>query len=106
LYFGYQKPEIVSISNDLLPRQESNLDSSDPESDVLPVTPQGNRAFPIYEKCERKAIGKMVNLKMASVPFMITGSGEAKDATFSRVGSISPAHTQIDFALFLDILFS
>jgi hypothetical protein len=48
----------------------------------------------------------MVNLKMASVPFMITGSGEAKDATFSRVGSISPAHTQIDFALFLDILFS
>ena len=26
----------------LLPRQESNLNSSDPESDVLPITPRGN----------------------------------------------------------------
>lgn len=26
----------------LLPRQGSNLDSSDPESDVLPITPRGN----------------------------------------------------------------
>ncbi len=25
----------------MLPRQGSNLDSSDPESDVLPITPQG-----------------------------------------------------------------
>lgn len=27
----------------LLPRQESNLNSSDPESDVLPVTPRGKQ---------------------------------------------------------------
>ena len=26
----------------LLPDQGSNLDSSDPESDVLPITPSGN----------------------------------------------------------------
>jgi hypothetical protein len=30
-----------------LPREGSNLDSSDPESDVLPVTPQGNSNFQI-----------------------------------------------------------
>ena len=28
----------------LLPRQGSNLDSSDPESDVLPITPRGKNA--------------------------------------------------------------
>jgi hypothetical protein len=28
----------------LLPRQGSNLDSSDPESDVLPITPRGKSA--------------------------------------------------------------
>ncbi len=27
----------------MLPRQVSNLNSSEPESDVLPITPQGNK---------------------------------------------------------------
>ncbi len=32
---------------DWLPRQGSNLESSDPESDVLPITPRGN--FPMQQ---------------------------------------------------------
>ena len=42
----------------MLPRQGSNLDSSDPESDVLPVTPRGNEFAEnvlIYETGVRKA---------------------------------------------------
>ena len=36
----------------LLPDQVSNLNSSDPESDVLPITPSGNEAakLNIYQK--------------------------------------------------------
>ncbi len=30
-----------------LPRQGSNLDSSDPESDVLPITPQGSIGYQV-----------------------------------------------------------
>lgn len=33
---------ILILIDYLLPRQGSNLDSSDPESDVLPITPQGS----------------------------------------------------------------
>jgi hypothetical protein len=33
---------------DWLPRQGSNLDSSDPESDVLPITPQGSVGAPSF----------------------------------------------------------
>ncbi len=32
----------------LLPRQGSNLKSSDPESDVLPITPRGNNLFSYF----------------------------------------------------------
>jgi hypothetical protein len=42
-----------------LPRQGSNLDSSDPESDVLPVTPQGNEIIQsIPENVKDNAIRK------------------------------------------------
>jgi hypothetical protein len=62
---GFENPKLTQFLNDWLPRQESNLDSSDPESDVLPITPQGNITFSIYKNCEREAIGKTVNLGIA-----------------------------------------
>ena len=37
-----------------LPRQGSNLDSSDPESDVLPVTPQGSYCWVAKRMTEGK----------------------------------------------------
>lgn len=38
----------------LLPRQGSNLNSSDPESDVLPITPQDNVGAKIIQLYERE----------------------------------------------------
>ncbi len=45
-----------------LPRQGSNLDSSDPESDVLPITPRGNGGTKI------KNSAKSENQKHAYLP--------------------------------------
>jgi hypothetical protein len=39
----------------LLPRQGSNLNSSDPESDVLPVTPRGN-VLQLYQYTKREIL--------------------------------------------------
>ncbi len=50
-----------------LPRQGSNLDSSDPESDVLPVTPRGNEFFcRLYRRSSGAEGGRTPDLCIAN----------------------------------------